>query len=82
MYLVDLVDAAKEGLARVHLHEDAAEGPHVDGHGVGQAQHHLSLWWFVVVGLVGWGVRGWGRGLGGVYMIHMYICCIVNNMHG
>jgi hypothetical protein len=54
LYLIDLVDAPEEGLAGVHLHEHAAEGPHVDGHGVWQAQHHL-----VVVGVwVGVGVCG------------------------
>lgn len=79
-YLVRLVDAPEEGLPRVHLHEDAAEGPHVDGHRVGQAQHHLVGVGGVVV-LVGgsavdvdvyYNERG-GVVVGGWMWIYIYI---------
>ena len=36
-----LIGSAEERLARVHLHQDAAEGPHVDGQVVRHAQQHL-----------------------------------------
>ena len=32
----------EERVARVELGQDAAEAPHVYGHGVGQAQDHLG----------------------------------------
>lgn len=60
MYLVDLVHAPEEWLAGVHLHKHAAEGPHVDGHRVGQAQHHLVGGFGVV-----WGGKELGVGVGG-----------------
>mmetsp|Transcript_14083 Transcript_14083/g.37903 ORF Transcript_14083/g.37903 Transcript_14083/m.37903 type:complete len:528 (+) Transcript_14083:98-1681(+) len=40
--LVALVRAGEEGLSRVHLHEDAAQAPHVDLRGVGAAKQHLG----------------------------------------
>mmetsp|Transcript_15524 Transcript_15524/g.50888 ORF Transcript_15524/g.50888 Transcript_15524/m.50888 type:complete len:380 (-) Transcript_15524:964-2103(-) len=41
-HLIELVGAREEGFPRVHLHEDAPQGPDVDGDGVGQAEHHLG----------------------------------------
>eukprot|EP00966_Prymnesium_polylepis_P322473 7378732-Prymnesium_polylepis.2 len=41
-YLVRLVLPREEGLARVHLDEDATEAPHVDGARVGAAEQHLG----------------------------------------
>lgn len=38
VHLIDFVGAAEERLARVHLHENAAERPHVDGQVVRDAQ--------------------------------------------
>ena len=40
-HLVRLVGAAEERLPRVHLHEDAAEGPYVDLRGVPESQEYL-----------------------------------------
>lgn len=42
-HLIDLIDAAEEWLARVHLGQHAAQAPHVDRHRVRQAQHHLLV---------------------------------------
>lgn len=36
-----LIGATEEGLSGVHLHQDAAQGPHVNGQVVGCAQEHL-----------------------------------------
>ena len=37
----DLVRAGEERLAGVHLDQDTAQAPHVDGQVVGSAQEHL-----------------------------------------
>lgn len=37
-----LIGATEEGLSSVHLHQDAAQGPHVNGQVVGCAQEHLG----------------------------------------
>ena len=37
-----LIGATEEGLSSVHLHQDAAKGPHVNGQVVGSAQEHLG----------------------------------------
>lgn len=36
-----LIGATEEGLSGVHLHQDAAQGPHVNGQVIGCAQEHL-----------------------------------------
>jgi hypothetical protein len=41
VHLVDLVGAAEERLAGVHLHQDAPQRPHVDRQVVGDAEQHL-----------------------------------------
>ena len=41
VHLIELVVAVEQRLARVHLHENAAETPHVDGHVVREAEQHL-----------------------------------------
>lgn len=42
VHLINLVGAAEQRFARVHLDEDAAQRPHVDGQVVGDAQQHLG----------------------------------------
>lgn len=41
IHLIDLVRPGEQRLTRVHLHENAAERPHVDGQVVRDAQQHL-----------------------------------------
>ena len=41
VHLVDLVGAGEERLAGVHLHQDAAERPNIDGQVVGDSQQNL-----------------------------------------
>lgn len=41
IHLIDLVGAREERLAGVHLHENAAQRPHVDGQVVGDSKQHL-----------------------------------------
>lgn len=36
-----LVGSTEERLSSVHLHQDATQGPHVDGQVVGHSQQHL-----------------------------------------
>lgn len=40
--LLDFVTPIEDGVTGVQLDQDAAQGPHVDGSGVREAQHHLG----------------------------------------